>query len=302
MTLQQLKYAITIAKYNSMNKAAKELFISQPNISETVRALEDEIKIKIFRRTNKGIVITPEGEDFLSYARQVIDQYSLLETRYIEKKFKTKFSVSMQHYTFAVKAFVEMVKYYDIQNYEFAVRETKTNEVIEDVSMGRSEIGVIFMNDFNKEVLTRILSQNKLDFNKLFNCKIYVYIWNRHPLAKKKMITMKDLQDYPCLVFDQGKNSSFFLSEEVLSTYNYERKIMANDRATMLNLMKGLNGFTLCSGIICEDLNGSEYTAVRLKSDENMSIGYISRSNAILSDLAIKYVKELAKFKKDVIK
>lgn len=302
MTLQQLKYAITIAKYNSMNKAAKELFISQPNISETVRALEDEIKIKIFRRTNKGIVITPEGEDFLSYARQVIDQYSLLETRYIEKKFKTKFSVSMQHYTFAVKAFVEMVKYYDIQNYEFAVRETKTNEVIEDVSMGRSEIGVIFMNDFNKEVLTRILSQNKLEFNKLFNCKIYVYIWNRHPLAKKKMITMKDLQDYPCLVFDQGKNSSFFLSEEVLSTYNYERKIMANDRATMLNLMKGLNGFTLCSGIICEDLNGSEYTAVRLKSDENMSIGYISRSNAILSDLAIKYVKELAKFKKDVIK
>ena len=302
MTLQQLKYALTIAKYNSMNKAAKELFISQPNISETVRALEDEIKIKIFRRTNKGIVITPEGEDFLAYAKQVIDQYSLLEVRYIEKKYKKKFSVSMQHYTFAVKAFVEMVKHYDIQNYEFAVRETKTNEVIEDVSMGRSEIGVIFMNDFNKEVLSRILSQNKLVFNKLFDCKIYAYIWNKHPLAKKKLITMEHLEDYPCLVFDQGKNSSFFLSEEVLSTYNYERKIMANDRATMLNLMKGLNGFTLCSGIICEDLNGSEYTAVRLKSDENMSIGYISRSNAILSDLAIKYIKELAKFKKDVIK
>lgn len=301
MTLQQLKYVITIAKYNSMNKAAKELFVSQPNMSETVKTLEEELGIKIFTRNNKGIIVTPQGEEFLSYARQVIDQYSLLELRYIDKKVKQKFSVSMQHYTFAVKAFVEMVKHYDIQDYEFAIRETKTYEVIEDVSIGRSEIGVIFMNDFNKEVLSKILSQNKLIFNKLFECKIYAYIYNKNPLAKKKKLSMKDLKNYPCLVFDQGKNSSFYLSEEVLSTYNYDRKIIANDRATMLNLMVGLNGFTLCSGIICEDFNGDDYMAVPLESDENMQIGYITRKYMTLSDLGHKYIQELEKFKKEVI-
>lgn len=302
MTLQQLKYVITIAKYNSMNKAAKELFVSQPNMSETVKALEEELGIKIFNRSNRGIIVTPEGEEFLSYARQVIDQYSLLELRYVDKKFKKKFSVSMQHYTFAVKAFVELVKYYDMEDYEFAVRETKTYEVIEDVSIGRSEIGVIFMNDFNKDILSKILVQNKLIFNRLFDCKIYAYVWNKHPLASKTIIKMEDLQDFPCLVFDQGKNSSFYLSEEVLSTYNYKRKVMANDRATLLNLMIGIYGFTLCSGIICEDFNGNQYTAVPIDVDDNMSIGYISRKGMPLSDLGKKYVQELAKFKKDVIK
>jgi transcriptional regulator cpsY len=298
MTLQQLRYVITIAKYNSMNKAAKELFVSQPNMSETVRSLEEELNIKIFNRSNKGIVMTPEGEEFLSYARQVVDQYSLLEHRYIHKQVKQKFSVSMQHYTFAVKAFVDMAKDYDTQDYEFAVRETKTYEVIEDVSIGRSEIGVIFMNDFNKDVLTKILSENKLIFTKLFDCKIYAYMWNKHPLAKKKKVSMEDLQAYPCLVFDQGKNSSFYLSEEVLSTYDYHRKIMANDRATLLNLMVGLCGFTLCSGIICEDFNGDDYVAVPVNVKEIMSIGYICRKGSVISELGKKYIKELSGFKK----
>ena len=302
MTLQQLKYVITIAKYNSMNQAAKELFVSQPNMSETVRTLEEELGIKIFTRSNKGIIITPEGEEFLSYARQVVEQYSLLEHRYVDKQTRKKFSVSMQHYTFAVKAFVDMAKKYDIQEYEFAVRETKTYEVIEDVSIGRSEIGIIFMNNFNKAVLNKILVENKLDFTKLFDCKIYAYMWNKNPLTKKKKLTMDDLQSYPCLVFDQGRNSSFFLSEEVLSTYNYDRKIVANDRATMLNLMKGLNGFTLCSGIICEDLNGSYYVAVPVSVKENMTIGYITRKESTMSEIAKKYIKELTEFKKYVIK
>ena len=192
MTLQQLKYVITIAKYNSMNQAAKELFVSQPNMSETVKTLEDELGIKIFNRTNRGIIITPEGEEFLSYARQVVEQYYLLEHRYIDKQVKKRFSVSMQHYSFAVQAFVDMAKNYDTQEYEFAVRETKTYEVIEDVSIGRSEIGIIFMNNFNKDVLNKILSANKLDFTKLFDCKIYAYIWNKNPLAKKKKITMEE--------------------------------------------------------------------------------------------------------------
>ena len=256
MTLQQLRYVIEIADSSSMNEAAKKLFISQPSLSGAVKELETELDFEIFLRSNRGIILTPEGEEFLGYARQVIDQFKVLSNHYIEKKRKHKFSVSMQHYSFAVKAFVEVVKQYGMDSFEFAVHETKTMEVIENVRDFKSEIGVIYMNDFNQKVLKKILSTNNLEFIELFTCDTFVYMWNEHPLAKKKSISMEELQDYPVLSFDQGKSGSLFLSEEQLSTYEYSKSIKANDRATMLNLMVGLNGYTLCSGIISEELNG----------------------------------------------
>lgn len=302
MTLQQLRYAIIIADCNSMNKASQELFVSQPSLSAAIRDLEDEIGITIYKRTNRGITVTPEGEEFLGYARQVAEQYELIEQRYVEKKnVKKKFSVSTQHYTFAVKAFVEMVKQFGMDEYEFAVHETKTYEVIENVKNFKSELGILYLNDFNKEVMTKILKKNNLIFTKLFQCKTYVYLWKGHPLAKTELITMEDLEEYPCLSFDQGMNNSFYLAEEVLSTNDYKRIIKANDRATVLNLMVGLNGYTLCSGIICEELNGNDYMAIPLDSEEVMSIGYITRKNAIMSPLGKKYVDELKKYEEKVL-
>ena len=249
MTLQQLRYAIMIADYGSMNEAAKQLFVSQPNLSKTIKELEDEIGLTIFLRSNRGIVITPEGEEFLGYARQVTEQYRLLTDKYIEKKSKKKFSVSSQHYTFAVKAFVEMVKKVGMEQYEFAIHETKTFEVIENVKNFKSEIGILYLNDFNGQVLEKLLKENNLEFIDLFECDTFVYLWSGHPLAQKEVITMVELEEFPCLAFDQGKNNSFYLAEEMKSTYEYKRIIKTNDRATMLNLMVGLSGYTLCSGI-----------------------------------------------------
>lgn len=303
MTLTQLRYAITVASVDSMSEGARILFISQPSLSASIKELEAEIGIELFRRTNRGISLTPEGEEFIGYARQVVEQYELMESKYIEKeKIKKKFSVSMQHYTFAVNAFVEMVKQFGMDEYEFAVRETKTYDVIEDVKNFKSEIGILYVNDFNRKVLEKLFYESHVEFHEILKCYIYVYLWKGHPLASKNTIALKDLEEYPCLSFDQGNNNSFYFAEEVLSTYEYKRLIKANDRATMLNLMVGLNGYTLCSGIICEDLNGSDYCAVKLQSDEVMTIGYLARKGIAISPLGKKYLEEIAKYKNRVLK
>ena len=297
MTIMQLKYAITVANSKSMNEAARTLFISQPSLSASMRELEEEIGVELFRRNNRGISLTPDGKEFLGYARQVVEQYQLIESKYIIKeKKKKKFSVSMQHYTFAVKAFVEMVKQFGMDEYEFAVHETKTYEVIEDVKNFRSEIGILYMNEFNHKVLEKLFHEFQLEFHEILKCNIYVYLWKGHPLAKKEEIDLKDLVDYPCLSFDQGNYNSFYFAEEVLSNYEYKRLIKANDRATLLNLMVGLNGYTLCSGILCEELNGTDYCAVKLKSDEEMSIGYLVRKGVTISPLGQKYIEEIKRY------
>lgn len=301
MTLTQLKYVIAVANADSMSEAARNLFIAQPSLSAAIKELEAEIGMVLFHRTNRGISLTPEGEEFIGYARQVVEQYELMESKYINQTaVKKKFSVSMQHYTFAVNAFIEMVKQFGMDEYEFAVRESRTYDVIEDVSSFKSEIGILYVNDFNRKVLEKIFKEKELEFHEILNCQIYVYIAKSHPLAEKKVITMQELQDYPCLSFDQGNNNSFYFAEEVLSTYEYKQLIKAYDRATMLNLMVGLNGYTLCSGIICEELNGDDYCAVRLDSEEVMTIGYIVRKGVAISPLGQKYLEEIEKYKDSI--
>lgn len=298
MTVAQLRYAITVAGASSMNEAARKLFISQPSLSAAIKELEEEVGVELFKRTNRGISVTLEGEEFIGYARQVVEQYNLIESKYILKEnTKKKFGVSMQHYTFAVKAFVEMVKQFGMDEYEFEIHETKTYDVIEDVKNCKSEIGILYLNDFNKKVLTKLFHESAVEFHELLKCHIYVYLWKGHPLASKEEITLEELEEYPCLSFDQGHNNSFYFAEEVLSTYDYKRLIKANDRATFLNLMIGLNGYTLCSGIMCEELNGSDYCAIKLKSDEIMTIGYIARKGVQVSPLGKKYLEEISKYK-----
>ena len=302
MTLSQLKYAITVADSTSMNEAAGKLFISQPSLSSAIRELETEIGIDIFRRSNRGIVLTAEGVEFIGYARQVVEQYALIEARYIsQENVKSKFAVSTQHYSFAVKAFIDLVSQFGMDEYEFAINETKTYEVITDVRDFQSEMGILYENDFNRNVLTKLFSQNHLSFHALMDCHIYVFLWKGHPLAKRKSIALAELSEYPCLSFQQGNNNSFYFAEEVLSTYEYKRLIKANDRATMLNLMIGLNGYTLCSGIICNELNGSEYCTVRLESDEIMTIGYVKRKGIELSPIAKRYLEIIKEYKNNVL-
>jgi len=299
MTLQQLRYVITISEIGSLNKSAEILYVAQPSLTSSIKELEKEIGITIFNRTGKGVSLTNDGAEFLLYARQVYSQYeSLIEKYGNYGNLKKKFGVSTQHYSFAVKAFVEMVKSYDTSKYEFAIRETKTCDVIHDVAAMKSEIGILYLCDFNRKAIMKLLSSNNLEFHKLIECRAYVYLWKGHPLAKEKFISFSQLENYPCLAFEQGDNSSFYFAEEILSTNEYTRIIKACDRATMLNLMTGLDGYTLCSGIICEELNGDDYVAIPFEDDElnkssTMEIGYIVQKNSLLSKMGSLYIEEI---------
>lgn len=294
MTLQQLKYILTIVNCGSISEAAKQLFISQPSLSSAVKELEQEIGVEIFVRSSKGIALSKDGVEFLSYARQVVEQAELLEQRYMNKRPSKKIvSISTQHYAFSVQAFVGLMKELNSNEYECVLRETRTYEIIEDVRNMRSELGILYMNDFNRKVIQKLLKENDLSFHPLFVAEPHVFISSSHPLADRTMIEIEDLDDYPCLAFEQGEYNSFYFSEEILSTRTHKKKILVSDRATLFNLLIGMNGYTISSGVINQDLNGEQIKSVRLRTDEDMHIGYITNNKANLSQLASDYVRKL---------
>lgn len=301
MTLTQLRYLLTIVKTGSFNKAAEQLYVSQPSLTNAVKELEKELGITLFYRSGRGVTLTGDGTEFLLYAKQLYGQYENIMEKYGRNgSHRKKFGVSTQHYSFAVKAFVDMAKQFDMSQYEFAIRETKTASVIRDVSTMKSEIGVLYLCDFNRKSMEKLLKSAGLEFHHLIDCQAFVYLWKEHPLAWQEAISFEQLKPFPCLSFEQGDNSTLYMAEEILSTNEYPRMIKANDRATMLNLMVGLNGYTLCSGIICEELNGERFRAVPFLADEQnpnstMEIGYVTRKNMLLSQMGECYIKALKK-------
>ncbi|MDU1007186.1 MAG: LysR family transcriptional regulator [Clostridium butyricum] len=294
MTLQQLKYAIEIAKCGSINIAAKKLFITQPSLSNAIRELENELNKTIFERTNRGISVTVDGAEFLGYARQVIEQTELLEKKYFNTKPSAQhFSVSTQHYAFAVNAFVDLIKEYGNDEYEFNLRETKTYEIIDDVKNLRSEIGILYLNEFNSKVLNKLIKENNLKFTQLFVVRPHIFISVKNPLYKQKEVTLEDLKNYPYLSFEQGEFNSFYFSEEILSTLSHKKSIRVSDRATLFNLLIGLNGYTISTGILSSDLNGNDIAAVPLDIEEKITVGWIAHKDIILSQLGNIYINAL---------
>lgn len=294
MTLQQLKYILEIVRCGSISEAAKQLYISQPSLSNAVKEIEQKIGASIFLRTPKGIALSNEGTEFLSYARQVVEQAELLEQRYFHKKPpKRLFSISTQHYAFAVQAFVMLMNDLQANEYECTLRETRTYEIIEDVRNLRSELGILYVSDFNRKVIQKLLADSELHFHPLFTAEPHVFLSSAHPLASRPVLDMEELEDYPCLTFEQGEHNAFYFSEEILSTRTYKKKISVSDRATLFNLLIGLNGYTISSGVLNKDLNGDQIIAVRLRSDERKEIGYITPGKAGLSALAAEYVRHL---------
>lgn len=297
MTLQQLKYCVLAAQKGSITEAAKELFISQPSLTGAIKELEREMNITIFDRTNKGVEVSKEGEIFLGYARQVLEQASLLEDTYKKGTSRSRsFSVSTQHYSFAVNAFVDLIKQYGEEEYDFSLRETQTYEIIDDVSRMKSEIGVLYFNSFNKAVLQKIMKAKDLKFTELFVARPHIFISRKNPLAKKKSVSLQELAPYPYLSFEQGEHNSFYYSEEIFCDIAGKKNIRVRDRATLFNLLIGLNGYTVCSGVIDEGLNGKDIVALELDTDGDMHIGYVMHQKCLPSELAAGYISALKKY------
>lgn len=297
MTLQQLKYIVTVAETGTFSQAAKSLFLSQPSLTKAIKELEKEMGIIIFDRTNKGVSVSKEGEIFLGYARQVLEQAALLEEKYkTHAGGKQKFRVSTQHYSFAVNAFVDLIKECGKDEYDFSLRETQTFAIIDDVSRMKSEIGILYYNEFNRMVIEKLLKVNDLTFTELFTAKPHIFVSTGNPLAKQTQVTMEDLTPYPYLSYEQGEHNSFYFSEEIFSTTIRSKNIRVMDRATLFNPLIGLNGYTVCSGVIDKELNGENIVAIPLKAEGEMHIGVITHNKAVLSRLGTYYIEALKKY------
>lgn len=294
MTLKQLQYAVTVAETGNITEAAKKLFIAQPSLTTAIHALEKEYGITIFSRSNKGIELTPDGDEFLGYARQILDQANLMNERYTGKTMgKQRFCVSSQHYSFVVEAFVRLLREQGGDKYEFHMRETQTYDIIDDVAHLRSEIGILYLNAFNETIIRKSLRDNDLTFTPLFNAKPHVFIGKKNPLAGKKELTLEDLKPYPRLSYEQGSHNSFYFSEEILSTVDCDKDIVVCDRASLFNMLIGLNGYTICSGVISEELNGPNIIAKPLSIEDHMEIGYILPTSIHPSPLTLSYIQIL---------
>lgn len=294
MTLLQLKYIVKIVECGSMNEASRELYVSQPALSSAVKELEKEMGIEIFTRSPQGIALTMDGAEFLTYARQVLDQAALLEERYRNAKPRKQLcSVSTQHYMFAVEAFVEMIGSTHSDEYEFTLRETRTRDIINQVAGLQSEIGILYLSEFNRHVIGKLLREKHLSFHPLFRSGLQVFISRDNPLASRDRVTMKDLEPYPFLQFEQGEEGSFFFAEEAVWPDYSPKQITVTDRATILNFIIGLNGYTVCTGIDNGDLNNEKIVTVPLDSDETMLLGWIANDRAKLSQAAETYLDKL---------
>ena len=294
MRIQQLHYIIKIVETGSMNEAAKQLFITQPSLSNAVRDLEREMGIEIFIRNPKGITLTKDGVEFLSYARQVVEQTALLEERYKSQGHTRElFSVSAQHYAFVVNAFVSLLKETDMTRYELFLRETRNYERIDDLKNFRSEIGALFLNSYNHDVLTKMFDDNHLTYTSLFKAHPHIFVSKDNPLAKHQSVSLSDLEDFPYLSYDQGIHNSFYFSEEIMSQISHKKSIVVSDRATLFNLMIGLDGYTIATGILNSNLNGDNIVSIPLEVDDEIDIIYLKHEKANLSKMGEKFIDYL---------
>ena len=300
MTILQLKYVLAIASSSSMREAASKLFVSQPALSATIHELEEELGIRIFERNNKGISLTQQGREFLVYAKQAVSQYEIIEDRYIEKdKNRKHFSVSMQHYVFAVHAFVETVKDFGTDRYVYSVHETRTDEVLTNVRDLHSEIGIIAYSGSNETILKKLFREYGLVFHPIMVRDTYAYVWEDHPLAGREEVSLEELKEYPCVSFDQSSDKDFYLSEEALGDREYEKLIRSNDRATSAEIMAKLHGYSIGTGIMTESVTLKDgVVTIKLKEQDPLTIGYITRKDHNLSDIGTRYISELEKYKK----
>lgn len=291
MRIQQLQYLEKIVESGSINEAAKALFLSQPSLSNAIKELEQEMDLQLLVRQKSGVSLTNEGREFMIYARQILDQVKLMEAKYKQHTVrKQAFSVSAQHYAFVVHAFVDLIKQVDAEEYQFTLRETETQNILEDVMSFKSSLGILYLNKFNRQVLTKLFKEKKLKFTPLFKAKPHVFVCRDNPLAQKSSVKLRDLEDYPYLSYEQGQENSFYFAEEILSTLNRKMHIKVSDRATIFNLMVGLNGYTISSGIISSELNDDKIIAIPLEVDDMMTLGYLMPQQVEPSPITRQYL------------
>lgn len=293
MTLQQLKYAVTVAECGTISAAAEKLFISQPSLTTAIRELESEMDVTIFSRTNRGVIVSREGEEFLGYARQILSQAQLLQERFSgREQGEKRFAVSSQHFNFTVLAFSRLVQNFRGPRYSFHFRETTTHEVLEDVSQLRSEVGILALNEDNERFLRRMFGKLGLEFTELKRVQAELFVSAEHPLAGRRFVTVEDVSPYPCITFEQGEHNGQFFFEGLSAVAAQSHKtICVRERATEYQLLRALNGFSPDVGVSA--MYREEFVSLPLEPKQFHTIGYILRRDVTPSPMTLEYIQAL---------
>lgn len=294
MTIQQLRYIVSVVENGTITEAAKKLYISQPSLSNAIKDIEEEVGITIFIRSRAGIVVTPEGMEFVGYARQVLHQMALLEDKYISHTpGKIRFAVSSPHYVFTTNAFVDIVDQHGKERFEFILHETTTSQIIDDVKNRYSDLGIINVSRSNEGAVRKALEENKLSFHQLFITKPQVFMRADYPLAQKASVGVGDLITYPRLNYVHSSEEALHFASELFSDLSTEKSIEVSDTGTIVNLMLGTEAYYISNGFFPRYLKGDKIVAVPLDEDELMAIGYILSDKQELSEQGKAYIEKL---------
>ncbi|MCM3731193.1 LysR family transcriptional regulator [Fictibacillus nanhaiensis] len=294
MTPQQFRYIVEIAKHNSISKAASALYVTQPSISRAVRELETELGITILDRTNKGVVFTKEGTELLFYAKTLLEQMESVVHHFNKEKTMnlTKFSISSQHYGFAIEAVANLMDYFAERNYELTIREDKTFDVIDDVYASRSILGILFLTDLNKHFFERYFTSKQLTFTPIASLKQHVFLRKEHPLAHLECITLDQLRDYPYLTYQQDDMLLHF-AEEALNVDNIGKLVYLKDRGAMNNLLSNTDSYNLGTGCIVHNYMNPNIISIPLEESNMIEVGLVKRNDVHLPDEVLVYISFL---------
>ena len=296
MTIQQCKYVLKILDCGSFSQAASQLFVAQSSLSVSIKALEKELNIKIFERSGTGVCLTPEGSEFIRYAQQLVAQSNFISNRYYTQTPNSRLFVSTQHYDFVADIFSELVNETTEAQYRFSLREMKTYDVIKETENAYCDIGVLAIKSSDTGIMERYLSKKNLCFSTVLKASAHIYVRADHPLARFPRIIPEQLQNYPVLSYEQGKHSSSFFTEELISGYS-KQQVEISDRASLMNVLLATHCYTVGTGFMPSMLNSGRIVSIPLASDGYYNIGYITRNDRTLSPLAHRFADKLQQLK-----
>lgn len=297
MTIQQCKYVLEILKRGSFNEAAKTLFIAQSSLSASVKALESELNIKIFERSNSGVLLTDEGAEFVRYASCIAEQNDFIADRYTDGNKCKNLHIATQHYDFVADIFTKMINSITDDAYKVSLKETQTYNVIKEVENGYCDIGIIAIKNTDYDIMNRFLGNKKLEFTPILKAEPHVFVSKEHFLSRKDCVTYTELKEFPFVSYEQGKHANSFFTEEIMEDTVYNRHIEISDRASLMNVLLTTDCYTIGTGIMPSNLNEGKIVSIPLESEDYYNIGYILNSDRKISDMTKCFIKMLNEMK-----
>ena len=279
MTLQQCIYILEIHNTGSFSEAARKLFVAQSSLSTSVKCLEDELGIKIFERSKNGAVLTVEGAEFVRYAAEMVSKNDFILNRYKNSQRGARLFVSTQHYDFIADAFCALVMKTADAEYSLSLQEKETYDVIRDVEIAYSDVGIIAIEDQNLDIMNRYLQSKEISFTTIFKVSPHVFIRREHPLSSEPLLHYEMLNNFPYLSYEQGAHKDSWFKEEMISGEFANKRIVISDRATLMNILLKTNAYTVGTGIMPSALNEGKIISVPLESNSLYSVGYITRND-----------------------